>query len=107
MISRQIALPVIVGAAALKGARLARRGICRPGSGAAWPPGPAAAFASTLVSLRLIAMLERSRSLLPYAAYRTALAARRCARCDGVRARRRERQPAVDRSHGAASRRAG
>jgi len=30
---------------------------------------------STLASLRLIAMLERSRSLLPYAAYRTALAA--------------------------------
>ena len=35
--------------------------------------GAAAAFCSTLVSMRLIAMLERSRSLLPYVAYRTAL----------------------------------
>jgi hypothetical protein len=36
--------------------------------------GAGAAFGSTLVSMRLIAMLERSRSLLPYVAYRTALA---------------------------------
>jgi hypothetical protein len=37
--------------------------------------GAVAAFSSTLVSMRLIAMLERSRSLLPYVAYRTALGA--------------------------------
>ena len=37
--------------------------------------GAGAAFASTLASMRLIAMLERSRSLLPYAGYRAALGA--------------------------------
>ena len=43
--------------------------------------GAAAAFCSTLVSMRLIAMLERSRSLLPYAAYRSsARGPRRCSR---------------------------
>ncbi len=73
VISRQIALPVIIGAAALKGARLARRGV-PPDVGRGMAAGSAAAFTSTLASLRLIAMLERSRSLLPYAAYRTALA---------------------------------
>jgi undecaprenyl pyrophosphate phosphatase UppP len=35
--------------------------------------GAGAAFLSTLASLRLITMLERSRSLLPYAVYRAAL----------------------------------
>ena len=86
MISRQIALPVIVGAAALKGARLARRGAAARSRRAAWSPGAAAAFASTLASMRLIAMLERSRSLLPYAAYRAALGAR--SRCGGAARRR-------------------
>jgi len=74
VISRQIALPVIIGAAALKGARLAKRGV-PPDVGRGMAAGSVAAFVSTLASLRLIAMLERSRSLLPYAAYRTALAA--------------------------------
>ena len=72
VISRQIALPVIVGASVLKGARLARREF-PPGVGSGMAAGAVAAFSSTLVSMRLIAMLERSRSLLPYAAYRTAL----------------------------------
>ena len=72
VISRQIALPVILAAAALKGARLARRGL-QPGVAAGLLAGAGAAFASTLASLRLITMLERSRSLLPYAAYRAAL----------------------------------
>ena len=36
--------------------------------------GAGAAFGSTLVSMRLIAMLERSRSLRPYAVYRMLLA---------------------------------
>lgn len=72
VISRQIALPVIVGASVLKGARLAT-GEHPAGVGRAMTAGAAAAFSSTLVSMRLIAMLERSRSLLPYVAYRTAL----------------------------------
>lgn len=74
VISRQIALPVILGAAALKGVRLARRGL-PPGVAAGMLAGAGAAFASTLASMRLIAMLERSRSLLPYAGYRAALGA--------------------------------
>ena len=39
VISRQIALPVILGAAALKGVRLARRGL-PPGVAAGWSPEP-------------------------------------------------------------------
>jgi undecaprenyl-diphosphatase len=74
VISRQIALPVILGAAALKGARLLRRKL-PPGVAGGMAAGATAAFGSTLASLRLIAMLERSRSLLPYALYRTGLAA--------------------------------
>jgi undecaprenyl-diphosphatase len=74
VISRQIALPVIVGASVLKGARLATREF-PPGVGPGMAAGAAAAFCSTLVSMRLIAMLERSRSLRPYIAYRTALGA--------------------------------
>ena len=72
VISRQIALPVIVGASVLKGARLGRRKL-PAGVGEGMAAGALAAFSSTLVSMRLITMLERSRSLLPYVAYRTAL----------------------------------
>jgi undecaprenyl-diphosphatase len=72
VISRQIALPVIVGASVLKGARLAKRELS-PGVGEGMAAGAVAAFSSTLVSMRLIRMLERSRSLLPYVAYRAAL----------------------------------
>jgi hypothetical protein len=36
--------------------------------------GAGAAFGSTLLSMRLIDVLERGRSLLPYAAYRAILA---------------------------------
>jgi undecaprenyl-diphosphatase len=74
VISRQIALPVIVGAAVLKGGRLATRSL-PAGVGAGMAAGAGAAFASTLVSMRLIRMLERSRSLRPYALYRAGLAA--------------------------------
>jgi undecaprenyl-diphosphatase len=73
VISRQIALPVIVGAAILKGARLATKELPE-GVGAGMAAGAAAAFGSTLVSMRLITMLERSRSLRPYALYRAGLA---------------------------------
>jgi undecaprenyl-diphosphatase len=73
VISRQIALPVIVGASTLKGVRLARRRDLPQGIGPGMAAGAAAAFSSTLVSMRLISVLERSRSLRPYAAYRAAL----------------------------------
>jgi undecaprenyl-diphosphatase len=87
VISRQIALPVIVGAAALKGARLATRRQLPEGVARGMVAGAGAAFGSTLVSLRLIAMLERSRSLLPYACYRTVLAGAVFASIFGRRAR--------------------
>jgi undecaprenyl-diphosphatase len=73
-LSRHVALPVIVGASGLKGARLARRGLPAGVTGA-FAAGIGAAFASTLVSLRLIRAVERDRPLAPYAAYRIALAA--------------------------------
>jgi undecaprenyl-diphosphatase len=74
LLSRTVALPVIAGATLLKGARMRRRRL-RPGRGAASAAGVAAAFASTLASQRLIALVERDRALWPYAAYRLALAA--------------------------------
>jgi undecaprenyl-diphosphatase len=73
-LSRHVALPIIVGATALKGTRLVRRGIPRD-LAAAFAVGSGAAFASTLASTWLIRQVERDRSLLPYAAYRLGLAA--------------------------------
>jgi len=73
-LSRHVALPVIVGATVLKGFRLARRGV-PAGMAAPLAAGAAASFASTLASTWLIRQVERDRSLLPYAAYRAALAA--------------------------------
>jgi undecaprenyl-diphosphatase len=89
VISRQIALPVIVGASVLKGARLATREF-PPGVGRGMAAGAVAAFSSTLISMRLIAMLERSRSLLPYVVYRTALGT---AALVALRRRARAHQP--------------
>jgi undecaprenyl-diphosphatase len=74
LLSRTVALPVIVGATALKGARLRRRGL-EPGMGSAIAVGVATSFASTLASQRLIKLVERDRALWPYAAYRLGLAA--------------------------------
>ena len=74
MLSRTVALPVIVGALVLKGFRLHRRGVPRD-LRRALGAGVAAAFTSTLVSQRLISLVERDRALWPYAAYRLALAA--------------------------------
>jgi undecaprenyl-diphosphatase len=74
VLSRHVALPVIAGATTLKGWRLARRGLPR-GAGRGLAAGAGAAFASTLASARLMAGVERGRSLAPYAAYRGALAA--------------------------------
>ncbi len=73
LLSRTVALPVITGAVALKGTRLAKRGIT-PGTGRALAIGGAAAFVSTLASQSLIRLVERDRALWPYAAYRVALA---------------------------------
>ena len=74
LLSRTIALPIIVGATALKGTRLARRGTT-PELRRTLGLGIAASFASTLASQRLIGLVERDRALWPYAAYRALLAA--------------------------------
>jgi undecaprenyl-diphosphatase len=73
-LSRHVALPIILGATVLKGTRLARRGV-PPSLRRAFVAGAASAFVSTLASTWLIRQVERDRSLLPYAAYRVALAA--------------------------------
>lgn len=77
--SWNVALPVIVGAGLLKGVR-ARRGDDADSAGgggerAALAAGAASAFASTLVSARLLARRERGLSLLWFALYRCLLAA--------------------------------
>ncbi len=71
-LSRHVALPVIAGASVLKGVRLARRGVPTGFSGRL-ALGAGASFASTLVAARLVPV-ERVGSLLPYAAYRVAIA---------------------------------
>jgi undecaprenyl-diphosphatase len=73
LLSRTVALPVIVGATALKAARWRRRGVPAELARAA-AIGVATSFASTIASQRLIRMVERDRALWPYAAYRLALA---------------------------------
>jgi undecaprenyl-diphosphatase len=74
LLSRTIALPIIVGATLLKGVRLRRRG-ASPQLRRSLALGVAASFASTLASQRLIRLVERDRALWPYALYRGALAA--------------------------------
>src|SRR3954469_3919069 len=80
-LSRGIGVPVIVGAAALKGLRLLQRRPERselatlaagagPGAG-----GAVSAGAATLASMPLARVLERDRPLAPWAAYRCGLAA--------------------------------
>jgi hypothetical protein len=72
-LSRGIGVPVIVGAAALKGLRLLQR---RPGRSelASLAAGAGCAAAATLASMPLARVLERDRPLAPWAAYRCALA---------------------------------
>lgn len=73
-LSWHAALPVVLGASALEGLRLARR---RTPDGTLAPlaTGAGAAFASTLLSARRLRRPERAlRSLLPWALYRIALA---------------------------------
>jgi len=72
LLSRTVALPVIVGASALKAIRLRRRGVERR-LARAMATGVAASFVSTMASQKLIAQVERDRALWPYAAYRIAL----------------------------------
>jgi undecaprenyl-diphosphatase len=73
-LSRHVALPVIVGASALKGTRLVRRGLS-PSMRRAFAAGAAASFASTLASTWIIRLVERDRSPAPYVLYRLGLAA--------------------------------
>ncbi len=71
LLSRTVALPVILGAVALKGSRLFGRGIDRRQK--KWlAVGVATSFASTLASNGLIALVERDRALMPYSVYRIA-----------------------------------
>ncbi len=86
LLSRTVALPIIVGAALLKGARLYARGT-DPSLRKAMRVGVAASFASTLASQGLIRQVERDRALWPYAAYRAGLAALVLARLRRTRGR--------------------
>jgi undecaprenyl-diphosphatase len=99
LLSRTVALPVIVGAAVLKGARLSRRGV-DPSLRGAIATGVAASFASTLASQRLLRLVEHDRALWPYSAYRVALAAT-------VLSRLRQNPPAYRAQHPPARRGAG
>jgi hypothetical protein len=95
MLSRTVALPVIVAAAALKGFRLRRRGLPRE-QRAAFAVGTAASFASTLASQELIRLVERDNAgLWPYSAYRLALAALVLARIEHRRRLAREQEAAT------------
>ncbi|MDX6616230.1 MAG: undecaprenyl-diphosphatase [Solirubrobacterales bacterium] len=73
MLSRTVALPVIIGATVLKLERLRRRGVPRE-TRKALAAGVAASFGSTLASQELIKQVERDRALWPYAAYRVGIA---------------------------------
>jgi undecaprenyl-diphosphatase len=101
MLSRTVALPVIVGAAVLKGERLRRRGVA-PSTRRALGLGVAASFASTLASQELIKLVERDRALWPYAAYRGGLAA---AVVTKLVRKRRPRLPGSNGQPGSAGRR--
>ena len=74
LLSRTVALPVIVGATRAQGRAAAPPRRLAGALRARWPPGSGASFASTLASQRLIGLVERDRALWPYAAYRLGLA---------------------------------
>ena len=66
---------MIAGATGLKALRVLRGGRLPPGTARGFAAGAGAAFAATLAALRIAGAGERDRSLLPFAAYRLALAA--------------------------------
>lgn len=70
-LSRHVALPIIAGAAVLKGVRLARRGL-PPQTAGAFAAGVLTAFVSTLAAKGLV---RDDRALWPFAVYRLGLAA--------------------------------
>jgi undecaprenyl-diphosphatase len=72
-LSWRVGLPVVAGAASLQGYRLARAGVPR-GTGVTLATGAASAFASTLLSTRVLDTERRARLLGACAAYRVALA---------------------------------
>jgi undecaprenyl-diphosphatase len=78
-ISRHAALPVILAAAGLKGARLWRRGLPP-----AIPIGAGAAFVSTIAASPLVGVVDGARSYAPFAAYRAALGIVSLMRLNGV-----------------------
>ncbi len=78
-LSWRVALPVLLGATALKGRRLAQRRV-PPRLAGPLAAGAGAAFVSTLACSPLIAPGRRSRSLMPFSLYRAALAALVCRR---------------------------
>lgn len=69
LLSRTVALPVILGAVTLKGIRLVRRRISRR-EGKMIAIGFGASFLSTVAFNRLIGLVERDRALAPYGLYR-------------------------------------
>ena len=71
-LSRHAALPIIVAATGLKGARLASRGL-PPELRVPFAVGAGAAFVSTLACARLIRLVDDAPSYAPFAAYRVAL----------------------------------
>ena len=71
-LSRHAALPIILAAAGLKGFRLWRRGM-PPEIVGSFALGALASFGSTLLSSRLVSMVDDARSYLPFAAYRVVL----------------------------------
>jgi len=75
VLSRHLALPVIAGATGLQGLRLVRRGGLPAGTRAGFAAGVGASFAATLAAIAVIRAVERDASMLPFAAYRIALAA--------------------------------
>jgi undecaprenyl-diphosphatase len=72
-LSWHAALPVILGASALRGALLLRSGTPE-GAGRTLAAGAGGAFVSTLVSAPLLRRAARGRSLLPFSLYRFLLA---------------------------------
>ena len=73
-LSRELALPVIIGATVLKGTRARARGVPQA-LRAPFALGAVASFASTLASSRFLSAAQADRPLVWYAAYRTGLAA--------------------------------